>query len=260
MYLELSHLSKSFGSRRVLHDLSLGLEQGELACILGASGCGKTTTLNIIGGFLTPEEGRVCLDGADITRLPPEARPVTTVFQSYALFPHMTVLENVIYGLKFRGVKKAQARAKGERYLDLVGLGEYAGARIHQISGGQQQRVALARALIVEPKLCLLDEPFSNLDAALRLRMRGELKRIQKQLGITMVFVTHDQEEAMLLADRMAILEEGHLIQYGTPEEIYHNPATPEVATFLGLDGLVWRPDGAVYKRLKGPDKEDPTC
>lgn len=260
MYLELSHLSKSFGDHRVLHDLSLGLERGELACILGASGCGKTTTLNLIGGFLTPDEGQICLDGADITRLPPEARPVTTVFQSYALFPHMTVLENVIYGLKFRGVKKAQAREKGRRYLELVGLEEYAGARIHQISGGQQQRVALARALIVEPKLCLLDEPFSNLDAALRLRMRGELKKIQRELGITMVFVTHDQEEAMLLADKMALLDEGRLVQYGTPAEIYQHPATPEVSAFLGLDDLVWQDDGTVYKRLKGPDKEDPTC
>ena len=260
MYLELSHLSKSFGDRRVLHDLSLGLERGELACILGASGCGKTTTLNLIGGFLTPDEGRICLDGADITRLPPEARPVTTVFQSYALFPHMTVLENVIYGLKFRGVKKAQAREKGRDYLALVGLEEYAGARVHQISGGQQQRVALARALIVEPKLCLLDEPFSNLDAALRLRMRGELKKLQRELGITMVFVTHDQEEAMLLADQMALLEEGRLVQYGTPEEIYHHPATPEVSAFLGLEDLKWQADGTVYKRLKGPDREGPIC
>ena len=248
MYLELDHLSKSFGSRAVVQDLSLGLDRGELLCILGASGCGKTTTLNMIGGFLTPDGGQILLDGSDITGLPPERRPVTTVFQSYALFPHMTVLQNVIYGLKFRGIKVARAREKGMRYLELVGLSEYAGARIYEISGGQQQRVALARALIVEPKLCLLDEPFSNLDAALRLRMRQELKKLQQELGITMVFVTHDQEEAMLLADRMAILETGRLLQYGTPAEIYRSPATPAVADFLGLADLVPGADGTLMK------------
>ena len=153
MYLELSHLSKRFESRQVVRDLSLSLDRGEILCILGSSGCGKTTTLNMIGGFLTPDSGQVLLDGENITALPPERRPVTTVFQSYGLFPHMTVLENVMYGLKFRGFQKAQAREKGLRYLDLVGLGDYAAARIHEISGGQQQRVALARALIVEPKL-----------------------------------------------------------------------------------------------------------
>ena len=248
MYLELNHLSKAFGSRAAVQDLSLGLDRGALLCILGASGCGKTTTLNLIGGFLAPDGGQIVLDGADITRLPPERRPVTTVFQSYALFPHMTVLQNVIYGLKFRGMKRALAREKGMRYLELVGLGEYAGARIYEISGGQQQRVALARALIVEPKLCLLDEPFSNLDAALRLRMRRELKRIQRELGTTMVFVTHDQEEAMLLADKMALMDGGRLIQYGTPAEIYRAPATPAVADFLGLADLVPGADGTLMK------------
>ena len=153
MYLELDHLKKHFDGREVVRDLSLTLEQGQLLCILGASGCGKTTTLNMIGGFLDPDSGSVRLDGEDITRIPPEQRPVTTVFQSYGLFPHMTVLQNVIYGLKFRGVKREQARQKGMRYLEMVGLADYARAYIQEISGGQQQRVALARALIVEPKL-----------------------------------------------------------------------------------------------------------
>ena len=256
MYLELSHLSKRFESRQVVRDLSLSLDRGEILCILGSSGCGKTTTLNMIGGFLTPDSGQVLLDGENITALPPERRPVTTVFQSYGLFPHMTVLENVMYGLKFRGFQKAQAREKGLRFLDLVGLGDYAAARIHEISGGQQQRVALARALIVEPKLCLLDEPFSNLDAALRLRMRSELKKLQRELGITMVFVTHDQEEAMLLADRMALMDESHLIQYGTPSDLYHHPVSEAVAEFLGLKDLIWQEDGTWLKVLHRADKE----
>ena len=220
MYLELSHLKKSFGEKTVVEDLTLSLPQGELLCILGSSGCGKTTTLNMIGGFLAPDSGQILLDGEDITAIPPERRPVSTVFQSYGLFPHMTVLQNVVYGLKFQHIRRSEAREKGLRYLDMVGLADYAGAYIHEISGGQQQRVALARALIVEPKLCLLDEPFSNLDAALRVKMRQELKNLQRELGMTMVFVTHDQEEALILADRMAIMEKGRVLQYDAPLHI----------------------------------------
>lgn len=258
MYLELSHLKKSFGEKTVVQDLSLSLERGELLCILGSSGCGKTTTLNMIGGFLAPDSGRVLLDGEDITAIPPERRPVTTVFQSYGLFPHMTVLQNVLYGLKFQRIRRSDAREKGLRYLDMVGLSDYAGAYIHEISGGQQQRVALARALIVEPKLCLLDEPFSNLDAALRTRMRRELKNLQRELGMTMVFVTHDQEEALILADRMAIMEEGRLVQYDRPLDIYHHPANAFVADFLGLEDLEWRQDGALLKIIRRDTKEEP--
>ena len=250
MYLELSHLTKRFGGREVVQDLSLSLERGRLFCILGSSGCGKTTTLNMIGGFLAPDGGRILLDGQEITHLPPERRPVTTVFQSYGLFPHMTVLQNVIYGLKFRHMGRGEAREKGMRYLELVDLAGYAGAYIHEISGGQQQRVALARALIVEPKLCLLDEPFCNLDAALRVKMRAELKRIQRELDMTMVFVTHDQEEALILADSMAIMEQGRLVQNDTPLNIYHNPATPFVAEFLNLEELIWSEDGGLMKRI----------
>lgn len=251
MYFELSRLTKRFGEKTVVDELSLSLPQGELLCILGASGCGKTTTLNLIGGFLTPDDGSIRLDGTELTALPPEERPVTTVFQSYALFPHLTVLQNVIYGLKFRGYTRAAAREKGRDYLAMVGLADYADARIQEISGGQQQRVALARALIVEPKLCLLDEPFSNLDAALRVRMREELKRLQRELAITMVFVTHDQGEALLLADRMAIMDRGRLLQYGTAQEIYQSPASPFIADFLRLDELHWQPDGTLWKAIR---------
>lgn len=251
MYLELNHIRKSFRDKPVVQDLCLGLDRGGLLCILGSSGCGKTTTLNLIGGFLAPDSGSILLDGQDVTALPPERRPVATVFQSYGLFPHMTVLQNVAYGLKFQGMDRAAARKKGLYYLELVGLADRAGSRIHALSGGQQQRVALARALAVEPKLCLLDEPFSNLDAALRTKMRHELKRFQEELGITMVFVTHDQEEALILADRIAVMEEGALAQLAPPEELYQNPASPSVARFLGVDELVWREDGTVLKIIK---------
>ena len=163
----------------------------------------------------------------------------------------MTVLENVTYGLKFRRYNRAQAREKGMKYLELVGIADRANAHIHEISGGQQQRVALARSLIVEPKLCLLDEPLSNLDAALRARMRGELKRLQRELDITMVFVTHDQEESLILADRIAVMEHGHLLQLGTPEEVYREPTNDTIASFLGLKDIVWGEDGSVMKIIR---------
>lgn len=255
MYLELKHIKKRFGDKEVVQDLSLGLNKGELLCILGSSGCGKTTTLNIVGGFLSADSGEVLLDGENITNLPAERRPVSTVFQSYSLFPHMTVLENVTYGLKFRGYKRAQAREKGMAYLEMVGLSEYANAHVYEISGGQQQRVALARALIVEPKLCLLDEPFSNLDAALRFRMREELRRLQKELNMTMLFVTHDQEEALHLADRITIMEKGVVVQDDSPINIYKNPANEFVADFLNLDQLSWTENGDLMKLVKKGDK-----
>jgi iron(III) transport system ATP-binding protein len=248
MYLKLDQLTKSFGEKTVVRDVSLELEKGRLLCVLGASGCGKTTLLNMVGGFLAPDSGRIWLDGEDITSIPPERRLVTTVFQSYSLFPHMTVLQNVIYGLKFRDLSRHAAKIKGLRYLELVGLSDYAAARIHEISGGQQQRVALARALIVEPKVCLLDEPFSNLDAALRVKLRQELKRIQRELDMTMVFVTHDQEEALVIADQIAIMDQGNLIQLDTPAKILSAPANEFVRSFLSLDDLVWREDGSLLK------------
>lgn len=251
MYLKLDHLTKRFADQTVVDDVSLTLEKGRLLCILGASGCGKTTTLNMIGGFLKPDAGRIWLEDEDITDIPPERRPVTTVFQSYSLFPHMTVLQNIMYGLKFRPVSRTDARARGLRYLELVGLSDHADARIQEISGGQQQRVALARALIVEPKVCLLDEPFSNLDAALRVKLRAELKRIQRELDMTMVFVTHDQEEALVIADQIAIMDHGRLIQLDAPGKILRSPANDFVHDFLNLDDLVWQENGRLMKVIK---------
>ena len=195
MYLELDHLKKHFDGREVVRDLSLTLEQGQLLCILGASGCGKTTTLNMIGGFLEPDSGSVRLDGQDITRIPPEQRPVTTVFQSYGLFPHMTVLQNVVYGLKFRGVKREQARQKGMRYLEMVGLADYASAYILEISGGQQQRVAVARAIAAKPPIILADEPTGNLDSHSTEEIMNILKELHRN-GRTIIVITHDADIA----------------------------------------------------------------
>lgn len=189
----------------------------------------------MISGFLKADKGQILIDGHDITELDPEKRPVSTVFQSYALFPHMTVLENVIYGLKFQGIKKKKAREMGMEYLKIVDMEEYAGFSIGEISGGQQQRVALVRSLITKPKVLLLDEPLSNLDAKLRVKMREEIREIQKKYEITMVFVTHDQEEAMVLGDKIAIMDQGKLVQIGRPEEVYLHPQNDFARDFLGI-------------------------
>ena len=250
MYLEVKGLKKCFGEKKIVDDLSFFLDKGQLMCILGSSGCGKTTTLNMIGGFLKKDSGSIVLDGEEISEKEPEERPVTTVFQSYALFPHMTVLENVTYGLKFKGIKKEKAKELGYKYLEMTGMTEYADVRIQRLSGGQQQRVALARALVIEPKLCLLDEPFSNLDAALREKLRFELKRLQRDLKMTMIFVTHDQEEAMILSDKMAIMEQGVFVQCDTPKAIYDAPASDFVRDFLKLDRIIFKEDGSILKRI----------
>ena len=243
-YIELKNLNKAFGDKVVVNDLNLSLERGKILCLLGPSGCGKTTTLRMVGGFLDADSGSIFLDGEEITKLPPEGRPVATVFQSYALFPNMTVIENVMYGLKFKGISRTEAWKLALSKLEVTGLSDYADARINEISGGQQQRVALARALAVEPKVLLLDEPLSNLDAKLRIRMRDELKALQKQLDMTMIFVTHDQEEAMVLADSIAIMHDGYLVQTGHPREVYDHPATQFAMDFLGTSNRLTLPTG----------------
>ncbi|MGL6197529.1 MAG: ABC transporter ATP-binding protein [Lachnospiraceae bacterium] len=244
MYLELKDICKSFGQHTVVNHLNISVQKGEILCLLGASGCGKTTTLKMIGGFLKADSGSICLDGQEITGMPPENRPVATVFQSYALFPHMTVLKNVMYGLKFQNYSKKEARKTAMDYLDIVGLNDYAGAGVQEISGGQRQRVALARALVTKPKVLLLDEPLSNLDAKLRIKMREEIKEIQKRFHITTIFVTHDQEEAMAIANRIAIMHGGKLIQTGKPEEVYRQPTDEYVMDFLGTVNTFIDPAG----------------
>ncbi|MEJ2212055.1 MAG: ABC transporter ATP-binding protein, partial [Anaerolineae bacterium] len=232
--LALSQISKRFGDLTVLDALSLDVYKGELCCLLGPSGCGKTTTLKIVAGFLEPEAGTVHLAGQDITSRPPQKRNVGLVFQNYALFPHMNVFDNVAYGLRRRKRHRAEIQSQVAEILRLVQLSGYDTRRIHELSGGQQQRVALARALVIEPQLLLLDEPLSNLDARLRADMRDEIRRIQRTLDITTVYVTHDQEEAMSIADRVVIMNRGCIEQIDPPREIYEQPANRFVADFVG--------------------------
>lgn len=237
--LELQHLCKRFGDLAVISDLSLDVYKGELCCLLGPSGCGKTTALKIIAGFLEPDAGAVHLAGQDITRLPPQRRNVGMVFQNYALFPHMNVYDNVAYGLRRRKVPRARLQTKVAESLRLVRLSGYEERRIHELSGGQQQRVALARSLVIEPRLLLLDEPLSNLDARLRADMRDEIRRIQRALDITTIHVTHDQEEAMSIGDRIVVMNSGRIEQIGTPQEIYEQPASQLVTDFIGRVNLL---------------------
>jgi iron(III) transport system ATP-binding protein len=237
--LELESLSKRFGETAAVDALSLEVASGELLTLLGPSGCGKTTTLRMVAGFESPSSGVIRIAGRDVTRLAPQKRGVGMVFQNYALFPHLSVAENVAFGLASNGVARAEAARRAADALALVGLEGLGGRRVQQLSGGQQQRVALARALAPEPPLLLLDEPLSNLDAALREHTRMELRALLKRVGITAIFVTHDREEAFALSDRVALLEGGRLQQLGTPAELYHTPATPFVAGFLGRTNLL---------------------
>jgi len=232
--LALRHISKRLGDLEVINDLSLDVCKGELCCLLGPSGCGKTTTLKIVAGFIEPDAGTVHLAGRDITHMPPQRRNVGMVFQDYALFPHMNVYDNVAYGLHRRKWPKDKIKPQVAEALHLVRLGGYEERRIHELSGGQQQRIALARALIIEPQLLLLDEPLSNLDARLRADMRDEIRRIQRTLDITTVYVTHDQEEAMGIADLIVVMNGGLIEQIGSPRKIYEQPATQFVADFVG--------------------------
>ncbi len=239
VHLRLANVVKRFGPSVAVDGVSLEIEEGCFFTLLGPSGCGKTTLLRVVAGFHTPDAGDVFLRDRRITQLPPHARGTAMVFQEYALFPHMTVAENVAYGLRMRRVPPAQIRERVARVLELVGLTGQEGKYPHQLSGGQQQRVALARALVVEPEVLLLDEPLSNLDAKLRLRVREELRELQRRLGQTTVYVTHDQEEALALSDRVAVLNHGRILQVGTPEEVYRNPTSRFVAEFVGLANFV---------------------
>ena len=232
--LQLQQIRKSFANTEVLKGIDLEAGQGEFITLLGASGCGKTTTLRIIAGLELPDSGQVILEGHDITDWEPNKRDVNTVFQNYALFPHMNVADNVGYGLKIRKVPKAQIAERVERALRLVQLEEYGKRMPDQLSGGQKQRIAIARAVINEPKVLLLDEPLGALDLKLRRQMQLELKRLQKQLGITFIYITHDQEEAINMSDRIGVMHEGILEQLGTPNEVYYQPQTSYVADFVG--------------------------
>lgn len=253
MYLQLNKIAKSYDDTSVVRDLDLVIQKGEILCLLGPSGCGKTTTLKMISGLLKPDTGSIILDGEDITNLPPEKRSVSTVFQNYALFPHMTVLQNITYGLKLRKVAKSEREQKGLEYLEMAGLNGYEKAYVSELSGGEQQRVALMRSLILQPKILLLDEPLSNLDARLRERMRIEIAELCERFGLTMLFVTHDREEAMVIASRVAVMHEGKILQIGSPEELYQHPKNKFVADFFGDVNILESEDG-IKHRLRPED------
>ncbi len=237
--LRLENLCKDYGQGMILHHLNLDIYPGEFLTLLGPSGCGKTTTLRMIAGLESVTEGRVWLEGRDITGLPPEKRPLNTVFQSYALFPHMNVFQNIAYGLKVRGIKKPEQKRRVEEALRLVRLSGYEKRMPAQLSGGQRQRVAIARAAVLRPKVLLLDEPLGALDLKLRQQMQTELKRMQQEMGITFLYITHDQEEALNMSTRIVILREGRVEQIGTPEEVYEHPQTLFAAGFIGQSNLL---------------------
>ncbi len=257
--IELIDATKRYGDVVALDSVSLQIQPGEFFCLLGPSGCGKTTTLNLIGGFLPLSSGELRIEGRRVNDLPPHKRNVNTVFQNYALFPHMTVAENVAFGLKMEKLGRDEIRRRVGEYLDLVGLSQYAGRSSSQLSGGQQQRVALARALAKRPAVLLLDEPLGALDLKLRHHMQLELGRIHRQVGTTFVFVTHDQEEALSMSTRIAVMSGGHVVQVGTPQEIYYRPVDRFAADFIGesnfLDGVVVREDGRCAFVLEGGER-----
>ena len=238
-FLELTGIQKRFGEVAAVEDFNLAAQRGEFVSFLGPSGCGKTTTLRMIAGFEQPTDGTIVVDGTDITRRPPNRRNVGMVFQSYALFPNMTVGDNIGFGLKVRKTPKDKIRKKVDELLGIINLPDKGDRYPYQLSGGQQQRVALARALAIEPQVLLLDEPLSALDAKIRVVLRKEIRSIQRQLGITTVYVTHDQEEALSLSDRVVVMSEGRIEQIGSPAAIYNFPATPFVASFVGTLNLL---------------------
>lgn len=237
-----------------VEEANLTIKPGTFVTFLGPSGCGKTTTLRMIAGFEQPTEGEILLDGQDVTIIPPEKRPMSMVFQSYALFPHLTVRDNVAYGLKLKKTPKTEVAFKIDEALETMGISQFAERYPHQLSGGQQQRVALARALIMEPKIVLFDEPLSNLDARLRVRMRREIRDIQQRLGLTAIFVTHDQSEALTMSDVIVVMSEGRIEQVGSPTEVYRRPANRFVASFMGTSNFL---KGKVKAEV--PDAEEIT-
>ena len=236
--VRLTQVGKSYNGLIAMDDISLEIPSGHFLTLLGPSGCGKTTTLRSIAGLVQVDQGQITIDGQDVTHLPPHERDLSIVFQSHALFPHLTVIDNVAFGLRMKGVHKISRRASAQEMLNLVGLDSMSGRYPHQLSGGQQQRVALARALVVKPRVLLLDEPFGALDRKLRENMQQELRSLTRRLGITSIFVTHDQEEALLLSDKVAVMNRGRVEQIGTPCEIFENPSTSFVADFMGVSNI----------------------
>ena len=261
MYLSLKNISKKYKDKEILKNITFDIKEGELVCILGPSGCGKTTLLNIIGGFVSDYSGDVLLSNENINNIPPETREIATVFQSYGLFTHKNVIDNVSYGLKLLKIDRNTREKRAQEMLEKVGLAGYDKKKIKELSGGEQQRVAIARSMVLNPKLLLLDEPLSNLDVHLRDVMRKEIKRIQKQFGVTMIIVTHDQEDAFKLADRVIVINEGHIEQIGTPEELYKQPKSNFISSFIGEnniidENLVIRPEEITIKLDDSGDGE----
>jgi len=243
---EFVHVSQVFGDFTAVDSIDLAIPAGKLTTLLGPSGCGKTTSLRMLAGYSAPTSGRILIDGVDSTRLAPEKRGLGMVFQSYALFPHLSVADNVGYGLKLRGVPSADRRRRVTESLEMVGLAHLAASRPRKLSGGQQQRVALARAIAIRPRLLLLDEPLSNLDARLRVQMRSEIRRIQAETGLTVVLVTHDQDEALEMSDEMVLMRAGRIMQQGAPSTVFGAPANRFVADFLGYENFLGLVDGTL--------------
>lgn len=252
----LKNISHSYDTTKVLDHVDITIEKGEFFTLLGPSGCGKTTLLRILAGFIHPTEGQVLIGEKDITSWEPEKRNMGIVFQNYALFPNMTVRDNIAYGLKVRKKSKEFIREKCDYYMELAGLKELENRRINELSGGQQQRVAIARALVIEPQMLLLDEPMSNLDVALRVKMREEIRAIQQKIGITTLFITHDQQEALSISDKVAVMKDGKVLQVGEPEEIYNHPNQEFVANFVGISNRIDKKDYA----LLGIKNEEASC
>lgn len=252
-FLEVASARVRYGNNEVLKGVDLSVRKGEFVALLGSSGCGKTTLLRAIAGFNTPTSGAIKVNGADVTRLPPDKRGMALVFQSYALWPHMTVAQNIGYGLRIRGIAKDTIKQKVQDVARLLGLDALLERKPAALSGGQRQRVALGRALAIQPDILLLDEPLSNLDARIRLSVRHEISALQRRLGITAVHVTHDREEAMVMADRIVILNNGEIAQAGAPEEVYNHPASDFVAAFMGAENLIELPVAVKADRIEIP-------